>query len=131
MAQPWSHNGLWTTLADANVDIVLNGHDHDYERIYRDGVREFIVGTGGKSLGAFGGSVSGSQFRYNANYGVLFLALGSDATYSWQVRTQWCRDRLWHGRVSLAPRKMARPCDVHGLRRSCSLSGSLQSDRIR
>jgi len=84
---PTSLNGVWTTLADANVDIVLNGHDHDYERIYRDGVREFIVGTGGKSLGAFGGSVSGSQFRYNANYGVLFLTLGSDATYSWQFRT--------------------------------------------
>jgi hypothetical protein len=79
-------SGLWNTLDNANVDIVLNGHDHDYERIYRDGVREFVVGTGGESLTAFSSRVSGSQFRYNSTYGVLFLTLGSDATYSWQFR---------------------------------------------
>ncbi len=79
-------NGLWNMLADANVDIVLNGHDHDYERVYRDRVREFVVGTGGKSLTAFGPAVSGSQFRFNANYGVLFLTLGSEEKYSWLFR---------------------------------------------
>jgi hypothetical protein len=83
---PSSLAGLWNTLAAANVDIVLNGHDHDYERVYRDGIREFIVGTGGNSLNGFRSQVSGSQFRYNANYGVLFLTLSSAGTYSWQFR---------------------------------------------
>jgi hypothetical protein len=84
---PTRLGGLWNTLAAANVDIVLNGHDHDYERIYRDGVREFVVGTGGKSLNAFGRPDPGSQFRYNANYGVLFLTLGAGGTYGWLFRS--------------------------------------------
>jgi hypothetical protein len=47
---------LWRTLADGGVDVVLNGHDHHYERFAPmdtdgkadpAGMRSFIVGTGG------------------------------------------------------------------------------------
>ena len=51
---------LWQALHDAGADVILNGHDHHYERFApqdplgnRDdegGIREFVVGTGGKSL---------------------------------------------------------------------------------
>jgi hypothetical protein len=49
---------LWTALY-RRADVVLNGHDHVYERYAqlnpsgtetRDGVREFVVGTGGEDL---------------------------------------------------------------------------------
>lgn len=50
---------LWQILYDHHTDIVVNGHDHDYERFAlqdpngrsdSNGIREFVVGTGGKSL---------------------------------------------------------------------------------
>ena len=50
---------LWDALYAAGADIVLNGHDHDYERFAPQtpagvadpgaGIREFVVGTGGAS----------------------------------------------------------------------------------
>ena len=55
-------NLIWSMLADAGVDIVLTGHDHDYQRwVPLDrtgtpasmGVTEFVVGTGGHGIQAF------------------------------------------------------------------------------
>ena len=51
---------FWDDLYPAGADIVLNGHVHNYQRLgskiragqaTSNGVREFIVGTGGKSHG--------------------------------------------------------------------------------
>src|SRR4051794_4116709 len=39
---------IWNTFAAAGGDVYLVGHDHDYERVQRDGVQEFVVGTGGE-----------------------------------------------------------------------------------
>jgi acid phosphatase type 7 len=48
---------LWRVLADEGVDVVLAGHDHNYQRFYKldaagrraeDGIRSFVVGTGGR-----------------------------------------------------------------------------------
>ncbi len=49
---------IWQALYAAGVDVVLNGHDHNYERFAPQdatgradperGIREFVVGTGGK-----------------------------------------------------------------------------------
>ena len=61
------------------VDAVLNGHDHDYERILKDadnnGVRlpYFVSGLGGKSRRSFKKVVSGSEERYSAAEGALFV----------------------------------------------------------
>ena len=53
---------LWEQLQTAGVDVVLNGHDHDYERFApqrrrrrrrRSGPVEFVVGTGGRNLRGF------------------------------------------------------------------------------
>ena len=75
-------------LQTGGADIILNGHDHDYERFAPSklgGIREFVVGTGGRSLYNFRGQVSGSQRRVKAS-GVLVLVL-MPGSYSWQFIT--------------------------------------------
>src|SRR4030095_10655796 len=64
---------LFQRLYDNKVDVVLNGHDHHYARFAPQapdgtldatgGVREFIVGTGGKSNYAQGAPVPNSEVR--------------------------------------------------------------------
>jgi hypothetical protein len=86
---PW-----WTTAYTHGVDLILNGHDHDYERFNKkapsgafagDGIREFVVGTGGVATRPFGSIQAGSQKRItgNANWGVLDLDLAA-TSYSWR-----------------------------------------------
>jgi tartrate-resistant acid phosphatase type 5 len=61
------------------VDAVLTAHDHIYERIIKDGdgngvkLPYFVSGLGGKSKGSIPGKVSGSENRYNADFGALFI----------------------------------------------------------
>ena len=84
---------LWQALYDYNAEIVINGHDHDYERFApqdpggqadpRRGIREFVVGTGGKSHREFGVAKPNSEVRNNDAYGVLKLTLKA-AGYDWQ-----------------------------------------------
>ncbi len=78
-------DALWRALASGGADIVLAGHDHDYERIgLIDGIRSFIVGTGGRSLYDWPGSPGAlTEVRANDTYGLLELSLGEDA-YSWR-----------------------------------------------
>jgi hypothetical protein len=89
---------IWNDLYDAHADIVLNGHDHDYERFAQlgrsvsgavdptldpNGIREFVVGTGGRNRTSFSTSVkTGSEVRNSATYGVLKLVLRS-SSYDW------------------------------------------------
>lgn len=84
---------LWDALYEYGADIVLTGHDHDYERFAPQspsgvadgtfGIREFVVGTGGRSLSAFGTVKPNSEVRNNTTYGVLKLTLHA-STYDWQ-----------------------------------------------
>ena len=88
---------IWRTLTGANVDVVLSGHNHVYERFgpqNADGVadrvhgpREFVVGTGGKSLGLIRQAKANSEVRYTENFGVLAISLGP-VGYSWQLATE-------------------------------------------
>ena len=55
------------------ADAVLAGHDHTYERILQDGIPYFVNGLGGRSIYAFGAPVSGSQVRYNDDYGAMLV----------------------------------------------------------
>lgn len=85
--------GLWLALEDAGADVVLTGHDHDYERFAplapdgrpttTGGIRQFVVGTGGRSLYPFGVPVAGSEVRSAAAFGVLQLTL-RDENYDWR-----------------------------------------------
>ncbi len=76
---------IWGILYDFGVELVINGHDHLYERFAkmgkrleldnRFGIREFIVGTGGHSLYRFLRIKSTSEVRYNSTFGILKLTL--------------------------------------------------------
>jgi hypothetical protein len=76
---------LWRALAEAGADLVLVGHDHDYERLASvDGIRSFVVGTGGRSLYELTRLPERrTELRANDAYGLLLLELG-DADYSWR-----------------------------------------------
>lgn len=84
---------IWQTLRDAGAEIVLSGHDHDYERFApqdasgaRDpahGIREFVVGTGGDSHYPFGPPEANTEVRNNTTFGVLVLTLRSGG-YDWR-----------------------------------------------
>ncbi|MCA9347206.1 metallophosphoesterase [Candidatus Saccharibacteria bacterium] len=86
---------FWDILAKNNVDIVLNGHDHDYERFAPKGVsgesaesgtREFVIGTGGRNLRDFGANIlSGSEFRDNKHFGYLVMTL-YPGRYDWEFK---------------------------------------------
>jgi hypothetical protein len=78
---------IWRILFDNGVDLVLNGHDHDYERFAPQtvegvadstGITEIVAGTGGEELRGFGGhAIRNSVFRVEGHAGVLVLTLGS------------------------------------------------------
>jgi hypothetical protein len=88
-----STDGLWRALYDAGAEVILNGHDHDYERFAPQtpdgaadparGIREFIVGTGGKSHHGFGTVRANSQVRNGSVFGVLELTLRA-SSYAWR-----------------------------------------------
>jgi hypothetical protein len=86
---------FWVVLRAAGADLVLNGHEHNYERFAAQspggnadpgGVREFVVGTGGNSLYPFGRAKPNSQLRLNNGFGVLRLTL-HPASYGWEYRS--------------------------------------------
>ncbi|MBI2835615.1 MAG: metallophosphoesterase [Acidobacteria bacterium] len=95
---------VWKVLYDASADVVLNGHDHDYERFAPQnpkgkadperGIRQFVVGTGGGGVYRFGPTRANSEVRNNTAYGVLKLTL-KPTSYDWEfipVATQTFRD---------------------------------------
>ena len=55
------------------VDLVLAGHDHEYERVVRSGVTYVVEGSSGAQLYGFGTPVSGSIVRDARDHGALFL----------------------------------------------------------
>jgi 3',5'-cyclic AMP phosphodiesterase CpdA len=73
-------SALWQALADAGAEIVVNGHDHDYERFGPQdvngaadpgGIVEYVVGTGGRSHYAFGTPIANSLVRDSSSFGVI------------------------------------------------------------
>jgi MYXO-CTERM domain-containing protein len=58
-------------FATWGADAVISGHDHTYERIFKNGIVYFVNGLGGHSIYDFNNPVSGSQARYNGNYGAM------------------------------------------------------------
>jgi hypothetical protein len=84
---------FWDDLYAAGADVVLNGHDHDYERFAaqnpdgvadpKRGIREFVVGAGGKSQRGFRNPSPTSEVRSNSTFGVLQLTLRMHA-FNWK-----------------------------------------------
>ena len=78
------YDALWSALADAGADVVLSGHDHNYERFAPDrGIRQFVAGTGGRSLYPVLGREVGSEVVNDDTYGVLKLTL-RPTSYEWE-----------------------------------------------
>jgi hypothetical protein len=83
----------WDALYAAGADVVLSGHDHDYERFAPQtssgiadpdqGIREFVAGTGGKSHYDFGNILANSEARNSDTSGVLKLTLHA-SSYDWE-----------------------------------------------
>lgn len=83
---------LWETIHELGVDVALVGHEHSYERFEpmnaagepeADGVRLFVVGTGGGNLRTFDDlPLETTDARNDDTWGVLKLTLG-DGRYDW------------------------------------------------
>ena len=85
---------LWDDLYASGVDVILNGHAHEYERFApmnpagqsdpERGIREFVVGTGGDNDdNRFGAVVPNSEVRINNSFGVLQMTL-HNSSYDWK-----------------------------------------------
>jgi hypothetical protein len=84
---------LWQALYENDADLVLQGHEHNYERFgpldpsghpdLARGLRSFVVGTGGRSHYPFGSPIAGSEVRNSDAFGVLQLTLRSTG-FDWE-----------------------------------------------
>ena len=83
---------IWQILYNAGADLVITAHEHNYERfaqmnasgaVVSQGLREFVVGTGGASHYGFGSALASSEVRNSSTYGALKLTLNS-SSYNWQ-----------------------------------------------
>ena len=84
---------LFQALYDAGVELYVSGHEHHYERFApqdpegnadpRRGVRQFIVGTGGRELRRIGRGRPNSELRSRETYGVIRFRLLEDR-YEWE-----------------------------------------------
>jgi acid phosphatase type 7 len=85
---------LFTALYNGGADVLLVGHDHIYERFQPQnpsggredltGIRQFIVGTGGRSSSTLAATPpTGAERRNTGTYGVLKLTL-HPTSYDWQ-----------------------------------------------
>lgn len=89
---------LWEVLEAYRADLILNGHEHNYERFAlqtmkgvadpQHGIREIVIGTGGSKIYPLKEPfVKNSEKRLSGtnDHGVLFLALHRNG-YSWDFR---------------------------------------------
>ncbi len=86
---------FWQALYDYGADVVLNGHEHNYERFAPQtpsgnadparGIRQFVVGTGGRANYPIDSDslIANSEAHNDDTLGVLKLTLG-EAGYDWQ-----------------------------------------------
>ena len=87
---------LWEALYAADADVELNGHDHNYQRFAPQdpngkadperGIREFVVGTGGRSHYPIREPIANSEVYDDETYGVLKLTPRTKG-YEWQFIT--------------------------------------------
>ena len=86
---------FWDALYDAGADVVLSGHEHNYQRLapmYPSGesdpdrgIREFVVGTGGAEPYELGQELPTTEAQQSGTYGVLRLVL-FDGGYDWEFK---------------------------------------------
>lgn len=127
---------VWQALYDAGIEIVLNGHEEHYERFapqdpagmadWEYGIRQFIVGTGGESDGAFGITVPNSERRRSGTAGVLVFNLREEG-YDWRfvpVRGDAFTD-AGSGSCHSAPPWAPRPARRHRITNTLVAAGAV------
>jgi hypothetical protein len=96
-------SAIWQILYDNDVDLVINGHDHNYERMApvnpsgmldsTKGIIQIVAGMGGGSLrGLANSTIPNSLVRIEGHSGVLLLTLGSAEFRSAYLDT---KGRVW------------------------------------
>ncbi|MFE0702050.1 DNRLRE domain-containing protein [Streptomyces sp. NPDC058872] len=88
---------LVQALYDYDAEVILTGHNHQYERFAPQnpggqldtarGLRQFVAGMGGASLYGFGTIQPNSEARNNDTFGVLKLTLHANS-YDWEFVPQ-------------------------------------------
>jgi acid phosphatase type 7 len=86
-------SAFWKAAYRGGADVILNGHDHIYERFapqdpaghldHVHGVTQFTVGTGGYFLFPMGKPAANTRFRENTDFGILAMHL-AQGRYSWK-----------------------------------------------
>jgi hypothetical protein len=86
----------WRVLHEFGAEVVVNGHDHDYERFAPQdadgnadpahGIREFVAGTGGGGVYPIKRLEKNSEIRQYQSYGVIRFTLYADR-YDWEFIT--------------------------------------------
>ncbi|MHC1784206.1 MAG: metallophosphoesterase [Anaerolineaceae bacterium] len=85
-------SSFWRIALEYGADVVVSGHDHGYERFAPqdgddladpDGIRQFVVGTGGSELREFGEVKPNSEVRDNSTHGVILFRL-FPGRYEWE-----------------------------------------------
>jgi hypothetical protein len=93
-SQATATDAFWRDLYAAGAELVLGGHNHNYERFApqspdrepdpASGIRQFVAGTGGESLDPFGAELRrNSEARVAGAFGALLLTLRPDG-YDWR-----------------------------------------------
>ncbi len=85
---------MWKDLYAAKAELVLSGHDHLYERFApqgltenadpKNGIRQIVIGNGGKNLYTFKTIRPNSEVRNDDSYGVLKVTLHKHS-YDWEL----------------------------------------------
>jgi hypothetical protein len=83
---------LWQALYDHGAEVLLTGHDHNYQRYMpldatgapdpQRGIREFVVGTGGANFTPLGSRPSIAEAGNDSTFGILQLSLHA-TSYDW------------------------------------------------
>jgi hypothetical protein len=87
---------LWQALYDAGADVIVQGHDHNYQRFAPltpsgvpdpvNGIRSWVAGMGGRSHYNFSTPIANTDAQSTSTYGVLKFTLSGDGsnTYAWE-----------------------------------------------
>ena len=138
---------IFQDLYDADADVVLGGHAHDYERFAPQdpkakldrarGIRQFVVGTGGAFPTPFGTRQPNSEVRQGTTYGALMLRL-RPTSYDWQFVPEAGKtftdsgSGTCHGAVAAAAAASAAPSPARAtgprLRSTCTIFGTPRND---
>jgi len=141
---------LYKALYEAGAEVAVSARARHYERFAPQnpvgrinlgfGIRQFVVGTGGHSLGPIGAPKRNSQVLHNSTFGVLELVL-HPAAYSWRFLAPPGSTFSDSGTVSChgaqpkrrpkKPKPKPKPRPGTGRRTSCTLLGTPRNDLLK